>query len=98
MAFVSDNAFEIELNKVLGAAEVLKKDQTIFMSTHHTLPIKEKVLRIQKIQNEQRQIAAFIEKGKLQENYNSGIKFKYENLKQKYSSLMVLWRKIEGSI
>lgn len=95
--FVTDNAFEIELNKMLTAIEELKKEQTAFMSTHHVLPVKEKVLKIQKIQADQKRIHSFIEKSKQEENFNSGIKFKYENLKAKFSSLMVLWRKIEAS-
>src|SRR5258708_2214468 len=96
--FVTDNAFEIELNKTLQFAETLKRDQTALMNTFMQLPQKEKVLTIQKIQNGHKQIAQFIEKAKQQELYNSGIKFKIENLKQKLSALQSLWKKVENKI
>jgi hypothetical protein len=94
-AFVTDNPFEIELQKTIQFCEAIKRNQTILMSTGKTLPQKEKLLLIQKIQNSHKQIAQFLEKSKQQENYNSGIRFKLENLKQKFSVLQQQWRKID---
>lgn len=96
--FKSDNPFEIELNKMLVFMENLKKIQTTFMATHTTLPTKDRILMIQKIQKDHKALAEFINKSKEEENFNSGIKFKLGNLKSRYESLAALWRKIERTL
>lgn len=96
MAFVTDNAFEIELNKLLELAEVTKREQTILFSTFAQLPHKDKVAAIKKVTGAHKQIQKFIDKAKQQEIFNSGIKFKLENLKNKLALLYTVWRKIEN--
>lgn len=95
--FVTDNEFEKELTRMTAFLETLKQGQTIYISTHAQLPLKEKVKLIQKIQADQKRVVQFIEKSKQEDLFNSGIKFKLENLKNRFSLLLAQWRKIETS-
>ena len=98
VAFRSDNPFELELSKNLTFLQSLKKEVTVFMSNHKTLPIKDRVLAIQKIQRDFKTIQSFIEKSKSEEINNSGIKFRLEGLKNSLISLQVLWAKMEKTL
>lgn len=98
MAFRSDNAFESELVRMLRFLELLKKEINQLMSTHKTLPIKDKVLLIQKIQRDFKYIQAFIYTAKKEKNLNTAINFKLDNVKSKALSLSNLWRKVEEKL
>ncbi len=98
MAFKSDNAFESELVRMLNFVEALKKDITTLMATHKTLPLKDKILLIQKIQRSFKATQKFISEAKKEKNLNIAISFKLDNVKNKAISLNNLWRKVEEDL
>ncbi len=96
MTFVSDNEFELALNKMLRNLAAIKQTQNVFLNTHRNLPPKEKAAVIKKIVMDHKSVETFIEKSKQTETFNSGIKFKFENLKTQFASLRSHWKKIEA--
>ncbi len=95
MGFRSNNPFEQELVKMLTTIERLKKDINQLMNTYKILPIKDKILMIQKIQVDFKSIKSFIQKAKQEKNMNTAVAFKLDNVKNKTMSLINLWRKVE---
>ncbi|MBK9293675.1 MAG: hypothetical protein IPM57_04400 [Oligoflexia bacterium] len=95
MAFVTDNAFEIELNKMIALADAIKREENVLMSTFSQMPQKDKVQHILKITNSIKQIQSFLSKSKTDQIFNSGIKFKIENLKSRLFLIQTMWKKIE---
>jgi hypothetical protein len=94
-AIISDNEIDHELAKMKVFAESLKKTISIFSNNHKNLPPRERALTIQKIHNDQKTLAAFVDKAKSTETFNAGTKYGIENLKQTYLSIVTLWKKTE---
>ena len=98
MAFISDNAFDSELQKMKGFLETIKRNQTIFANNFHTLPAKERARTLTQIQTDHKVIVAFLEKAKKVEIANSRTKFGLENIKNTFQTLLGQWRKIEKTL
>jgi hypothetical protein len=98
VAITTDHAIEAELNTKILQIEEIKKHISILSNSGKTLPQKEKAQLLRIIQTSLQQLSTFLQQTKLTDIHNSGIKFKFENLQEKFLSLNNLWRKTETKL
>lgn len=98
MKIKSDSKFDQELEAQKKALDNLNRAAQKFISTHSDMPVRERALELQSIQNQIKKIAGFLSQPHAHNAISAGQKFSLDNLRNSLASFKSRWVVFEKSI